>query len=485
MRENRRVSPTKRIKVQGAVDSLGRSRRFKWFAFTMAMLLWSTLAVAWILPGDPRQPLMDPEPISTLSASKSGTIRGIVWHDLCDGSIEGNALHQGCVWESSRGMSLANGTLEAGEPGIEGVEITLGIGQCPSMGLATVSTGVDGSYSFSGLEAGEYCVWVNSSVLQKLAKVAPGVWTFPKEDDGDGNGWTTINLRTGEDKDGVNFGWDYLNKPVVEKDEPEASPESAPSCTDRATFVQDVTVPDRTHLAPEKLFEKVWRLKNTGTCTWTQDYSLVLEGGDLLGAQESTPLLKDVSPGDTVDLAMSMQAPKAGGSYKGYWMLRNPSDVLFGIGEEADRPFWVEIVVGAELDRNYVESWSYILDPGDLANEGRWIDVDVGQQLLTAYDGSTPVMKFLVSTGTAPHPTVLGQFRIWIKLEFTDMRGPGYHLEDVPYTMYFYQGYGLHGAYWHNNFGTPMSHGCVNLKIPDSSWLFDFASEGTLVNVHP
>jgi lipoprotein-anchoring transpeptidase ErfK/SrfK len=93
-------------------------------------------------------------------------------------------------------------------------------------------------------------------------------------------------------------------------------------------------------------------------------------------------------------------------------------------------------------------------------------------------------MRFVVSTGTAAHPTVTGQFRIWVKLATTDMSGPGYSLEDVPYTMYFYQGYGLHGTYWHDNFGTPMSHGCVNLRTPDAGWLFDFVNEGTLVNVH-
>jgi lipoprotein-anchoring transpeptidase ErfK/SrfK len=50
--------------------------------------------------------------------------------------------------------------------------------------------------------------------------------------------------------------------------------------------------------------------------------------------------------------------------------------------------------------------------------------------------------------------------------------------------MYFYKGYGLHGTYWHSNFGTPMSHGCVNLTIPDAQWLYNWASVGTLVNIH-
>jgi lipoprotein-anchoring transpeptidase ErfK/SrfK len=63
------------------------------------------------------------------------------------------------------------------------------------------------------------------------------------------------------------------------------------------------------------------------------------------------------------------------------------------------------------------------------------------------------------------------------------MRGPGYFLRDVPYTMFFHKSYGLHGTYWHSNYGTPMSHGCVNLSIEDAAWLFEFTSEGTLVNV--
>ena len=67
---------------------------------------------------------------------------------------------------------------------------------------------------------------------------------------------------------------------------------------------------------------------------------------------------------------------------------------------------------------------------------------------------------------------------------FTDMAGPGYYLPDVPYTMYFYRGYGLHGTYWHNNFGTPMSHGCVNMRTPDARWLFYWAPLGILVNIH-
>lgn len=130
-------------------------------------------------------------------------------------------------------------------------------------------------------------------------------------------------------------------------------------------------------------------------------------------------------------------------------------------------------------------SFEYSLDPNDLANEGRWIDVDLSTQRVTAYEGAEAVRTFVVSTGTSRHPTVTGQFRIYVKLRATDMAGPGYYLPGVPYTMYFYRGYALHGTYWHSNFGTPMSHGCVNMITDEARWLFDFASVGTLVNVHP
>lgn len=130
-------------------------------------------------------------------------------------------------------------------------------------------------------------------------------------------------------------------------------------------------------------------------------------------------------------------------------------------------------------------SFIYSEDPNEMANEGRWIDVDVGGQQVVAYEGVEPVRTFIVSTGTLYHPTVLGQFRIYVKLYATDMAGPGYYLPSVPYTMYFYQGYSLHGTYWHSNFGTPMSHGCINMRTDEAAWLFDFASVGTLVNIHP
>jgi lipoprotein-anchoring transpeptidase ErfK/SrfK len=117
-------------------------------------------------------------------------------------------------------------------------------------------------------------------------------------------------------------------------------------------------------------------------------------------------------------------------------------------------------------------------------NGVRWIDVDLTNQRVYAYEGDTIVNSFLVSTGTWRTPTVTGKFKVYIRLRSGNMRGPGYFLPDVPYIMYFHKSYGLHGTYWHNNFGTPMSHGCVNLSIDDAAWLYNWSYLGTVVNVH-
>jgi lipoprotein-anchoring transpeptidase ErfK/SrfK len=123
--------------------------------------------------------------------------------------------------------------------------------------------------------------------------------------------------------------------------------------------------------------------------------------------------------------------------------------------------------------------------PGITVGDGeRWIDVDLTNQMVYAYEGDTLVNSFLVSTGTWLTPTVTGSHKIYVKVRVQDMSGPGYHLRDVPYVMFFHGDYGLHGTYWHNNFGTPMSRGCINLTIDDAAWLFNWASVGTIVNVH-
>jgi LysM repeat protein len=115
---------------------------------------------------------------------------------------------------------------------------------------------------------------------------------------------------------------------------------------------------------------------------------------------------------------------------------------------------------------------------------GKWIDVNLSTQTVTAYSGQTAVFQTSASTGTWRTPTVVGTFSIYAKYTSTAMSGPGYYLPNVPYAMFFYRGYSLHGTYWHNNFGTPMSHGCVNLPTSAAQWIFNWAPVGTKVVSH-
>ena len=80
--------------------------------------------------------------------------------------------------------------------------------------------------------------------------------------------------------------------------------------------------------------------------------------------------------------------------------------------------------------------------------------------------------------------TVTGTYQIYAKYSQYTMRGPDYDLPDVPYTMFFYKGYSIHGTYRHHNFGTPMSSGCVNMKTEEAAWIYENAPVGTYVFIH-
>ncbi len=147
--------------------------------------------------------------------------------------------------------------------------------------------------------------------------------------------------------------------------------------------------------------------------------------------------------------------------------------------------------------------------PPAWASEGvKWIDVSIPRQVLVAYEGTTPVYATLVSTGIGgtgdpeeTHATIQGTFKIYEKHVSVTMNGheasDPFDLRDVPFVQYFHQGFALHAAYWHDDFGHAHSHGCVNLAPADAAWLFQWtdprvpahwhatmAREGTIVHIH-
>jgi LysM repeat protein len=120
---------------------------------------------------------------------------------------------------------------------------------------------------------------------------------------------------------------------------------------------------------------------------------------------------------------------------------------------------------------------------------GKWIDIDIGDQRITAYQGTTALKSVLVSTGVSWHPTPIGHYAVYLKIPSQAMSGgsgaEAYYLPGVPWVMYFAGANAIHGTYWHQNFGHPMSHGCVNLTIDDAKWFYDWAEIGTPVITHP
>lgn len=124
------------------------------------------------------------------------------------------------------------------------------------------------------------------------------------------------------------------------------TPTVPPSSCDKVQFVADVNFPDGTVVQPGAQFTKTWRLKNVGTCVWKKDtYQLVFFSGEKMSGASSAAFTRDVAVGETVDISINLVAPTAAGSYRGYWMFKNASGALFGIGAQANKPWWVDIKV--------------------------------------------------------------------------------------------------------------------------------------------
>jgi hypothetical protein len=120
-------------------------------------------------------------------------------------------------------------------------------------------------------------------------------------------------------------------------------------------------VQDNTLTAPGTTFVKTWRLKNIGHCTWTTNYMLVFQSGNAMDAKQSILLPRSVEPNQTIDLSVTLKAPQKEGTYRGDWMLSNPSGTRFGIGSNGDQTFWVQIrvmnLVNANLDYDFAANY--------------------------------------------------------------------------------------------------------------------------------
>ena len=144
---------------------------------------------------------------------------------------------------------------------------------------------------------------------------------------------------------------------------------------------------------------------------------------------------------------------------------------------------WLEARLAARVDPQH--------SPPEGVTGGRWIDINLYEQTLAAYEDNQLIFATLIASGMEPFWTQPGIFQVYNKVPAETMSGSFeadrsdyYYLEDVPWTMYYDQARALHGAYWPRLLGYPQSHGCVNMSIGDARWLFDWASEGEWVYVH-
>jgi lipoprotein-anchoring transpeptidase ErfK/SrfK len=142
------------------------------------------------------------------------------------------------------------------------------------------------------------------------------------------------------------------------------------------------------------------------------------------------------------------------------------------------------------IDRRFIRQLEINPTPPEGVTNNRWIEINLFEQTMSVYDNGQLIFATMIATGRPPFYTRPGLFKIYEKKLVETMTGSFeanksdyYYLENVPWTMYFDEARALHGAYWHTLFGYEMSHGCVNLSIGDSNWLYAWAKEGDSVYV--
>ena len=187
-----------------------------------------------------------------------------------------------------------------------------------------------------------------------------------------------------------------------------------------------------------------------------------------------------------LDIVDTQSTPGLGGQTTGHQLSRLDVVPVFD-SQWIDDTEWFLVGINEWVEKKFIAPVIPNPTPPEGVTNGRWIELNLYNQTLMVYDQGEMIFATLVSSGSNPYFTRPGLFQIYQKLE-TETMSTGnineyYFLEDVPYTMYFNQARALHGAYWHSMFGYTRSHGCVNLSIADSHWLFDWAQEGEWVYV--
>ncbi len=280
------------------------------------------------------------EPTATSElVAKLGGVNGRIFHDLCAPAFatEENETNPpaGCVALDDDGW-LADGEMGDDEPGIAEVTVSIGEGECPAVGLETAVSDDTGSFSFNDLTLGDYCISIDVEANGNGEILIPGQWTAPTRMT-DNIIETTVNISENDGGEDANFGWDYQFLPV-----PEIDPAN---CQNAIQFVEDLNIPDDTAFLPGTEFVKSWRLRNSGSCTWTTDYNFVFAGDAQMDGPDSVVLETAVMPNQTVDISVPFTAPDTPGTYRSDWVMSNAEGTQFGVDGPATEVIWVQVIV--------------------------------------------------------------------------------------------------------------------------------------------
>jgi len=246
---------------------------------------------------------------------------------------------------------------------------------------------------------------------------------------------------------------------------------------------------------------------------WAQGH-YVVQPGDTLGALAARLGLgvaqlaahNGLPSPDLIYVGQRLELPQAGGPAAqsaapregGGVHLVAPGETLSQIADRYDSSVEALVRLNQLASPNLIWAGIRLRIPGDTSTVkaaqatgvGAWtmpaprrVLIDLSDSRLYAYEGDNLVQAFAVSGGGPGTATPVGAFRIGLRYPRQDMSGPGYFAPDVPWVQYFHGNYAIHGTYWHNEFGTAVSHGCVNMRTPDAQWLYFWSQEGTPVEV--
>ncbi len=386
------------------------------------------LAASGRIPLDPAAIfalLSNPTSVAPTAGPLPGSISGAVWADECAQTglpATNSQMPAGCR-AAPDGLLVGDGQRQPGEPGLSNLLVRLGAGDCPSSASGQTLTDSSGRFIFSQIPSGRYCVTLSTGDANNRSLLGAGVWTSP--DLSLDSIHRPAVVTSDEPATGVDFSWSPQGGTASRTPSPSAS--SAPTaslspspipCTDGVGLVEVLQTPDGTIVSPGKAFQRVWRLKNTGTCDWSPAYALVFDQGESMGAPLSLALTTSVAPNQTLDLALGLTAPATSGAHSGTWLMRNSQGERFGTGAQGAQPLTVKIVVGtaAQPAQN---GWKgeYFSNPDlngspKLTRTDTVIDFDWGRSAAAA---GLPVDNFSVRwTGKASFDDSAYRFRVWV-----------------------------------------------------------------------